>query len=232
MVLWTAFGIGIVGSLHCVGMCGPIALALPYQRGSRLHALGNVMLYNTGRIFTYALLGAVIGLAGRGLFLAGIQSWMSIALGVLFLVVALFSINLESRLVRLPAIRQLNTWVQATLGKLLRRQDSASMFGIGALNGLLPCGLVYMAVAGAVTAGSTAEGAAFMALFGLGTVPMMAAVAMAGQFISLRWRNRVRKLLPVFLVTFALFFIARGLNFTVPADIRFWETMQDTPMCH
>lgn len=231
-VLFSAFGIGLVGSLHCIGMCGPIALALPYQQGSRLHALGRVLLYNTGRVLTYTVLGTVIGLAGRGLFLAGIQSWMSIALGVLFLVAALFSINLESKIVRLPGVHQLNAWVQSTLGRLLRRQDSASLLGIGALNGLLPCGLVYMAVAGAVTSGSAAQGAAFMALFGLGTVPMMAAVAMAGQFISLRWRNRVRKLLPVFLITFALFFIARGLNFTVPADIRFWETMQDQPMCH
>lgn len=232
MLLWTAFSIGLVGSLHCIGMCGPIALALPYQRGSRLHALWHVLLYNSGRVLTYTVLGVVIGLAGRGLFLAGIQSWLSVALGVLFLLVALFSVNLESRLVKLPGIRHLNTWVQFSLGKLLRRQDSASLLGIGALNGLLPCGLVYMAVAGAVTAGGTAEGAAFMAFFGLGTVPMMAAVAMAGQFISLRRRNRVRKLLPVFLVIFALFFIARGLNFSVPADIRFWETMQDAPMCH
>lgn len=232
MILWTAFSIGLVGSLHCIGMCGPIALALPYQQGSRWHALGRVLLYNAGRVFTYTTLGTVIGLAGRGLFLAGIQSWMSIALGVLFLIAALFSINLESRIVRLPGVHQLNAWVQTSLGRLLRRQDSASLFGIGALNGLLPCGLVYMAVAGAVTSGSAAQGASFMALFGLGTIPMMAAVAMAGQFISLRWRNRVRKLLPVFLITFALFFIARGLNFTVPADIRFWETMQDQPMCH
>jgi sulfite exporter TauE/SafE len=232
MILWTAFSIGLVGSLHCIGMCGPIALALPYQQGSRLHALGRVLLYNTGRVLTYTALGTVIGLAGRGLFLAGVQSWMSIALGALFLIAALFSINLESRVVRLPGVHQLNTWVQSSLGRLLRRQDSASLLGIGALNGLLPCGLVYMAVAGAVTSGSAAQGAAFMALFGLGTVPMMAAVAMAGQFISLRWRNRVRKLLPVFLITFAFFFIARGLNFTVPADIRFWETMQDQPMCH
>lgn len=232
MILWTAFSIGLVGSLHCIGMCGPIALALPYQQGSRLHALGRVLLYNTGRVLTYTALGTVIGIAGRGLFLAGIQSWMSIALGVLFLIAALFSINLESRIVHLPGVHQLNAWVQRTLGRLLRRQDSASLLGIGALNGLLPCGLVYMAVAGAVTSGSAAQGAAFMALFGLGTVPMMAAVAMAGQFISLSWRNRVRKLLPVFLITFALFFIARGLNFTVPADIRFWETIQDQPMCH
>lgn len=232
MILWTAFSIGIVGSLHCIGMCGPIALALPYQEGSRLHALGRVLLYNTGRVITYTALGTVIGIAGRGLFLAGVQSWMSVALGVLFLIAALFSINLESRIVRLPGIHQLNTWVQRSLGRLLRRQDSAALLGIGALNGLLPCGLVYMAVAGAVTSGSATQGAAFMALFGLGTVPMMAAVAMAGQFISLRWRNRVRKLLPVFLITFAAFFIARGLNFTVPADIRFWETIQDQPMCH
>lgn len=232
MLLWTAFSMGLVGSLHCIGMCGPIALALPFQRGSRLLALGHVLVYNLGRVITYMALGTVIGLAGRGLFLAGMQSWLSIALGILFLVVALFSINLESRVVRLPGIRQLNGWVQKKLGVLLRRQGVFSLLGIGMLNGLLPCGLVYMAVAGAVTAGTAVEGAWFMTMFGLGTIPMMLAIAMLGQFIPVAWRNRIRKLLPLFLVIFALFFLMRGLNFSVPAEIRFWETMQDTPMCH
>jgi sulfite exporter TauE/SafE len=232
MVIWTAFTMGLVGSLHCIGMCGPIALALPFRGNSRWLALGQVLIYNAGRVLTYTVLGSIIGLAGRGLFLAGMQTWLSIGLGFLFLILALFAINLERHVVRLPGIRHLHGWVQLQLGALLRSQGFLSLLGIGMLNGLLPCGLVYMAVAGAVTAGTVYDGAAFMAMFGLGTIPMMAALALLGQFIPVSWRNQVRKLLPMFLVIFALFFIARGLNFRVPADIRFWETMQETPMCH
>ena len=232
MVFWTAFGMGLVGSLHCVGMCGPLALALPYQSGSRFHALGQVLLYQIGRISTYSLLGAIIGLAGRGLFLAGWQSRVSIALGILLLATAVFSLDIEYKIAQAPGIRRVNAWVRSALTKWMKQQGSAAMLSIGALNGLLPCGLVYMAVAGAVTSDSIPDGAAFMAFFGLGTLPLMTAVAMVGQFINIKWRNRARRLLPVFLVIFALFFIARGLHFQVPAEVRFWESMGNQPMCH
>lgn len=223
---------GLAGSLHCVGMCGPLALALPYQRGSWLHALGQVLVYNAGRVLTYSVIGVLIGLAGRGLFLAGAQAWLSLSLGVVFLLAAIFSFSIESRLVRLPGLKHLQHWVQKKLGALMRQRGTATLFGIGMLNGLLPCGLVYMAVAGAVTAGGVAQGAVFMILFGLGTLPLMAAVAMAGQFIGVDIRRRARKLLPAFLVIFALFFVMRGLHFAIPAEFRFWETAGQMPMCH
>lgn len=231
-MLWTAFTIGIVGSLHCVGMCGPIALALPYQGGARWMAAVNVLLYNFGRILTYSLLGLVIGTLGKGLFLAGMQTYVSIGLGMLLLLIALFSINVEAQLLRIPLFTQLNDWVKRRLSGLLRRHNQSSLLAIGMLNGLLPCGLVYMAVAGAVAAGGTLQGMAYMALFGLGTVPLMLATAMAGQFVNLQWRNRLRRLVPVFLIAFAILFIARGLQFEVPADLRFWEEMKNIPMCH
>jgi len=232
MALWTAFIMGLVGSLHCVGMCGPIALSLPYQGSHRLVAAGNVLLYNAGRIVTYALLGVVIGFFGRGFFLAGFQSYVSIGLGVLLLLIAFFSINVESQLLRIRSFQSLNTWVQRQLGRLLRRGGPEKLFFIGLLNGLLPCGLVYMGIVGAVTAGTILDSALYMAGFGLGTLPLMMATALAGQFIKLEWRVRMRKLIPVFLVAFALLFIFRGLNFDVPIELRFWEDMQNVPMCH
>jgi sulfite exporter TauE/SafE len=231
-MLWTAFTIGILGSLHCVGMCGPIALALPYQGRNRWVATNNVLLYNAGRIITYSLLGLVIGLLGRGLFLAGLQTYVSIGLGILLLIVAAFSVNIEARLLRIPLLMRLNEWVKRQLAFLLRRHGRASLLLIGMLNGLLPCGLVYLAIAGAVAAGGMLKGVAFMALFGLGTVPLMLATSLAGQFINLRLRNRLRKLVPLFLVAFAILFIARGLQFQIPADFRFWEGLQEIPMCH
>ena len=231
MAIWTAFTIGLLGSLHCVGMCGPIALSLPYQGQQPWRSAANVMLYNMGRVITYTVLGTLIGIAGRGFFLAGAQSYISIGLGIFLLVVALFSIDVESRLLRIPFMQQLNTWVKLQLGKLLKGGRNR-LFTIGLLNGLLPCGLVYVAIVGAVSTGVVWESAAYMAAFGLGTVPLMLATALAGQFISMKWRVRLRKLLPVFLVAFALLFIFRGLNFDVPIAFRFWEDMQDAPVCH
>lgn len=232
MELWTAFTIGLVGSLHCVGMCGPIALALPYQGQQRWVAASNVLLYNSGRVITYALIGLVIGTLGKGLFLAGLQSQVSIGLGILLLFIALFSINVEAKLLRIPAFSKLNGWVKQRLSALLRNHNRTSLLFIGMLNGLLPCGLVYMAVVGAVATGNIIEGMAYMSLFGLGTIPLMMATALAGQFINLRLRNRLRKLIPVFLVAFAVLFIARGLQFQIPDDFRFWEGLQEIPMCH
>ena len=231
MALWTAFTIGLLGSLHCVGMCGPIALSLPYQGSRRWHAAGNVLLYNLGRVATYCLLGLLIGLVGRGFFLAGFQSYVSIGLGALLLAIALFSINVESRLLRIPFMQCLNSWVKQQLSRLLRQRGPGRLFLIGLLNGLLPCGLVYMAIAGALAAGRIFDSALYMALFGIGTIPLMLATALAGQFIQLQWRVRLRKLIPVFLVAFAVLFILRGLNFDVPTGLQFWNDMQNAPMC-
>lgn len=232
MFLWSAFTIGLIGSLHCVGMCGPIALALPYQGGYRWAATGRLLLYHTGRISTYALLGLLIGFFGQGLMLAGMQMYVSLFLGILLLLVALFSINVESRLLRIPIMRQFQNGVRQKMGILLRSRHRGALFGLGMLNGLLPCGLVYMAVVGAVATGNIWQGSAYMALFGAGTIPLMLVTSVAGQFIDIKWRNRLRRLAPVFLIAFAVLFISRGLQFDLPAEMRFWDSMEDVPMCH
>ncbi len=231
-MFWTAFTMGLVGSLHCIGMCGPIALALPYQDGSKWRAASNVLLYNLGRISTYAVLGAIIGIVGKGLFLTGLQSYFSIGMGILLLLAALFSINIERQLFTIPALQQLNTWVKIKLGALFKRNDRSTLLLIGVMNGLLPCGLVYMAIVGAVMLPTVSSSALYMALFGLGTLPMMLSTAIAGQFISLQWRNRARRLVPVMLVVFALFFIWRGMQFATPLDLNFWKGKEDIPICH
>ncbi|MCP3931340.1 MAG: sulfite exporter TauE/SafE family protein [Bacteroidetes bacterium] len=232
MELWTAFTIGLVGSLHCIGMCGPIALALPYQAKSKWRIAGNTLLYNFGRVVTYSLMGVVIGLIGKGLFMAGYQSILSIVLGVILLIIALFSIQVESKLLSVPIINRLSFRLKSKLGSLLKAHFTSSIFLIGILNGLLPCGLVYMAIAGAVSTGSIMNAMFYMVLFGMGTIPMMLSLSLAGHLVSIRLRNFLRKLVPVFLVFFAILFISRGLHFDVPIDLRLWQDMQNVPMCH
>ncbi len=231
-MLWTAFMIGLGGSLHCVGMCGPIALALPQQAGNQWLAAANVLIYNLGRVFTYILLGFIIGTIGKGIFIAGIQGYFSIALGILLLLVALFSINVEKKIVALYPIQRLQRWVGKNLGYLLKQNSRFGLFSIGVLNGLLPCGLVYMAIIGALTTGNIWSSGLYMGLFGAGTIPLMMATALAGQFITINWRNRIRRLFPLFLIAFAILFLVRGINFIDALDWRLLQNTGDLPACH
>ena len=230
--LGTAFMIGFAGSWHCIGMCGPIALALPYPEQSKASVIGRVLLYNFGRILTYSLIGLLIGALGQALWIAGIQQYIAIGLGLLLLVVALFSINLEYHITRLPFIFSLNTFVKKQLAYWLRRNEWYTFFGIGLLNGLLPCGLVYLAIAGVLNSATIFTASLFMIFFGLGTLPMMLIAAFGSQWISLKGRRIVMKVLPLFLFLFAVLFLARGFGFEAPHEIRFWENWQQIPMCH
>ncbi len=229
MYLWTAFTIGLFGSLHCIGMCGPIALAVG---GQRSNVWVNGLLYNLGRTVTYSLLGGIIGLLGQGLFFAGFQKSMTIAIGVALLLIAVFSINVETKLLKVNVFSRLFFNVKAGIGRWMQRKGFAGTFAVGILNGLLPCGLVYMAVAGALSTGELLSGMAYMALFGLGTLPLMTVAALAGNAVNLRFRIIFQKIYPAFLIFFALLFLFRGLNFHIPGEFFFWEEMQDMPMCH
>lgn len=230
--LVTAFSIGILGSVHCVGMCGPIALALPFRGLSRWQTVQGILAYNAGRIATYALLGTFIGLIGRGVWLAGWQAQLSLAVGIGLALTALLSIPVESRFLRIPFVQRLHQWVGCKLAQHIGARGIRTFLIVGALNGLIPCGLVYMAIAGALTSSSFLSGAAFMALFGLGTVPMMALTAFAGQRLNLAWRSRLRTLAPLLILLVATVFILRGLHFQAPDSIRFQEAWQAMPMCH
>lgn len=229
---WTAFTIGLFGSLHCVGMCGPIAAALPLSRKGRLNQIGNLLLYNSGRIITYSIIGGVIGLLGKGILFAGFQRGMSLALGITLLVITLLAINVESKLLELGFINRFYLTLKGKLAGLLKKRSGSSFFSIGLLNGLLPCGLVYVAVFGALSATSVLKGMSYMAFFGLGTVPLMFASSVVGNLAGLRFRNILRKIQPVLLLLFALLFIFRGLHFHLPTDFFFWDEMQEIPMCH
>ncbi len=228
----TALSIGLLGSIHCVGMCGPIALALPYQGLGKWKAFQEVAAYSTGRITTYTLVGALIGFLGRGFLVAGIQTQLALGIGIALALVAIFSISVETQLLKIPVVKQFHLWVTKTLSLWMRKKGAFASFIIGVLNGLIPCGLVYMAVAGAVASGGIASGALFMVLFGLGTVPLMAFTALAGQSLSVKWRTRLRRFAPVLMLVIAALFIIRGLQFQVPNDLRFWEEWKNIPMCH
>lgn len=212
MELWTGFILGLAGSTHCAGMCGPLALALPSAgKGGFQHVLGR-LLHNLGRVTTYAGLGLVFGLLGRTLALAGVQRWFSIGIGLLLLAGVLFSRRL---FLNLPSTG-LTGWLKPRLGRLLQRRTLAAMFGFGLLNGLLPCGLVYVACAGAAALGDWRAGVEYMLVFGLGTVPMMLALGLAGRLIPAGFRLRLQRVVPWSLALVAVLLILRGASLGIP----------------
>ena len=173
-MLWAGFLFGLLGSFHCVGMCGAIALALPGRADAApLRHAGGRLLYNLGRVTTYATLGAGAGLVGHGLRLAGVQQSLSIASGVLILLLVAVPERYSSRVGHLLGLNTPLGWVKTTLGRLFQQASWPALYATGLLNGLLPCGLVYLALAGALSAPGVAGAAAYMACFGLGTLPLM-----------------------------------------------------------
>lgn len=212
MELWTAFMLGLAGSAHCAGMCGPLALALPTGGKHGLALAPGRALYNAGRVTTYCLLGLVFGLIGRSLALAGVQRWVSIGLGSAILL-GVFMARARALTVKfaLPV-----AWLKAALGRLMRQQDLASQYLIGGLNGLLPCGLVYIACVGAAATGGLFSGVQYMLVFGVGTVPMMLMLGLAGQALPVAFRLRLQKLIPVCLALVAVLLILRGLSLGIP----------------
>jgi sulfite exporter TauE/SafE len=212
MDLWTAFFLGLAGSLHCAGMCGPLALALPAAGRNRTTFFLGRLAYNAGRIATYCGLGIIFGLIGQSLLLAGVQRWLSIGLGAM-LIAGLFASRKLSA--ALPVTRLVER-LKGGMSALLRQRSLASLGVLGLLNGLLPCGLVYVACAGATATGSVLSGAEYMALFGFGTVPMMLAISLSGRLVPAAFRLRLLKAVPAAVGLLAALLILRGLALGIP----------------
>lgn len=216
MEIWTAFVIGLVGSLHCIGMCGPIVIALPGRNASRLRFLAGRLVYNAGRVISYTLLGLLAGLLGAGVRMAGFQRWLSIALGVLILLAVILPSRITSRFFPAGLWTVINVHSRKLWQRLFARHTTGSLLLIGFLNGFLPCGLVYAAMAGAASTGSIPSGMVYMAVFGLGTFPVMLATALAGKFLTLAIRNSLHRLIPVGAMVLASLLILRGLSLGIP----------------
>jgi uncharacterized protein len=214
--LLSALVLGFLGSLHCAGMCGPIALALPLNSRSWASRITGGLLCNSGRTITYILLGTIFGLAGMGLALGGLQQWTSIAAGVIMIlsVVVPRIGKLSDGFSRLTS--PLTNGLKKAFGKLFSQRTYGSLFMIGLLNGFLPCGLVYIALAGALVMSLALQGALYMLIFGIGTFPMMLAISLAGNLATQKLRQRMRLAIPYFIVLLGLLFILRGMNLGIP----------------
>lgn len=216
MELWSAFLIGMAGSLHCAGMCGPLLVALPANSKSRLSFYAGRIIYNLGRISSYVFLGLLFGTFGSAAALSGFQKNISVLLGVVVIFLVIVPRRYKNKMSQIPVYAYYNRKLQAWMGKLLKKESQLTMLALGMLNGLLPCGLVYVALLGAVTSSELVNGMIFMGLFGLGTLPFMFTVSVMGQYISLGLRRKLNSIVPLLALLLGVVFILRGLNLGIP----------------
>ncbi len=193
-----ALTLGFLGSFHCAGMCGPIAIALPLGENNWLQKFYKTLLYNLGRTITYGILGAIFGLLGQGLVMVGFPS--------------LFKnrFHTDSKIFSFVGKIQLN------LRRWFQNSSSLSLFMIGFFNGLLPCGLVYVALAGAIASVGAVNGAVFMMVFGIATAPMLMIISLLGSAANKKLRLKITKAIPVAVIFIGLLFILRGLSLGIP----------------
>lgn len=233
MVL-TAFIFGLISSLHCIGMCGPIALMLPLDRNNPTKKAFQIVLYHTGRLTAYASIGFVFGLLGKGFFMAGMQQQLSIFIGVAMIFMVLVPEKKLANYNFSKPIFKILSKVKTKLGSQFKKKSPKAIFTIGLLNGFLPCGLVYVALFGAIAMQSASYGILYMILFGLGTIPLMSSVLYLNSFLTLSIRNKIQKAIPYAGVCIGILFILRGLGLGIPyiSPSSFSLFVQATPNCH
>lgn len=207
------FIIGISSTFHCLGMCGPIAMAIPVSRSSNFSIISGALQYNFGRVAAYSFLGFLIGSVGFSF--AGLKwmQWLSISAGLVMILIAwhkIFSSG-QSKLEM-----KLTQQISRGIGKLIRSKSPFKLMGLGMLNGFLPCGMVFLGLTNALLQGSPVKGALAMLFFGLGTIPMLFAVVFFASKLNGSWRLKFTKAVPYIMTVVGILVILRGLNLGIP----------------
>jgi sulfite exporter TauE/SafE len=197
-------------------MCGPIAMMLPVDRTNETKKVTQIITYHIGKLSAYGILGLLFGLLGRSFYLAGMQQQLSIIVGVLMILVAVIPEKVFAKYNFSKPVYRLITKVKSSLGQQFKNKSYKSLFTIGLLNGFLPCGMVYVALFGAIAMQNVTLGIGYMLLFGLGTIPMMVAVIYASGLISFSFRGTIQKAIPLVAVIIGILFIVRGLGLDIP----------------
>ncbi len=208
--------LGLLGSLHCVAMCGPIALALPVHQFNTTKKTASILLYHLGRISVYIVLGVVFGTVGKGLFIAGFQQNVSIILGILLILGVLFFNEKKMQNLVLSPNSKAYIKFKNTFGTYIRKKTPVSFVIMGMLNGLLPCAMIYIALFGATATQGSLYGGLFMLWYGLGTIPLLSLLVLMGNWVTNNFKNKFKKAVPVFLIFTGCLLIIRGLNLDIP----------------
>jgi len=233
-MLYSAFIFGLISSLHCIGMCGPIALMIPVDRTNPAKKTTQIITYHLGRLTAYASIGLVFGLVGKGFFLAGIQQRLSVFIGVAMIITILTPERVLANYNFSKPVYRLISKIKSSLGKQFKNKSYQSLFTIGLLNGFLPCGMVYVALFGAIAMQNVPFGILYMLLFGIGTIPMMSSVTYLNSILTVSFRNKIQKAIPYVGVVIGILFILRGLGLGIPyvSPANMSLFIQETPNCH
>ena len=223
------FVAGFLGSYHCIGMCGPLALALGSSRPELAMNTTRQLIYSVGRIFTYAFLGSVAGYAGLRLTranalsptgqewlaqsgstsLVNIQAWLAVVAGILLIIFGLMTTGILPK--RSAKAGGGITCLAATwLKTFLTSPSPVNVFLAGVFTGFIPCGLVYIFLAKAASTASVPVGAATMVAFGFGTVPLMVLTGCGGSLLGHVTRARLMKVAAWCIVVTGAISVARG----------------------
>ncbi len=211
MFVLSGFLLGLASSLHCVGMCGPIVIAMNRANGLNGKGWERLLLYQGGRVSTYIVLGLLAGLLGLGVRIGGWQQWLSIISGILILAIYFLprtgwfkgaTINFSP--------------VTSRISQQMQKRTLLSSGITGMLNGLLPCGMVYVAVAGSLAGTSLWQSAGFMAMFGLGTTGALVGVSLGGGWLGKRLAKMSPYIIPAFVCIIGCLFILRGMGLGIP----------------
>ncbi|MGX7668427.1 sulfite exporter TauE/SafE family protein [Flavobacterium pedocola] len=232
-MLFSGFILGLISSLHCIGMCGPIAMLLPLDHKNPAKKIVQLLTYHSGRVVAYMTFGLVFGMLGKGLFLAGMQQQLSVVIGFLMIAFVLIPEKVLAQYNFSKPIYRLISKVKTSLGNQFKNRSYKALFTIGLLNGFLPCGLVYVALFGAIAMQNELLGVGYMMLYGLGTIPMMSTVVYVSNLLTVPMRNRIQKVIPMVTVFIGILFIMRGLGLGIPyvspSDISLF--VQNNPVC-
>ncbi len=215
-MLFSAFILGLLGSFHCVGMCGPIAFMLPVDRTNGFKKVSQIAIYHFGRLLAYSTIGLIFGLIGQRLYIFGFQQQLSIIIGVLMILAVIIPQKTFNKYNFSKPIYRLISKVKSALGSAMKKKTLDTFITIGFLNGFLPCGLVYMALFAAIAGGNAINGSLYMAIFGIGTIPLMTTAIYFSHFLKGSARQKIQKAIPVFVIIIGALFILRGLGLGIP----------------
>ena len=231
-MLYIAFTLGLMGSLHCLGMCGPLAIAFSGgYSDNKIQVISRSLQYNLGRSITYAIIGLLFGLIGSFVFFANAQQGLSIAMGMMMIIAFFSSLNIDNYLGRSTIINKWKNFVHGLISPMMKEVQSYPPFILGMANGLLPCGLVYLALAGALTTGNLFSGGLFMFFFGLGTIPMLFGLVLGNQFMLGSQRKVLNRVIPYISLAFGIFLCYRGMVVDMPMELDFFEAVNNPLMC-
>lgn len=208
--------LGLLGSLHCIGMCGPIAFILPVDREHSVKKMYQTSLYHLGRIAAYSLIGLVFGMVGSSLKIFGMQQGLSIIIGLLLMISVFFPKLQRSSIRHIKPLQNGISWISRRLGSLLKEKNPDTLLTLGFLNGFLPCGLVYVALVSALAMPSVGESVGFMTLFGIGTVPLMTTAIYLSSWFTPKFKTKMLKVVPYFIFIMGLLIFLRGLGLGIP----------------